>query len=565
MEQETFDFPPLPDTWLQWELIDVIGSGAYGTVYRAQNTSDDTQCAIKIIQLPHEHTEAEYMMKEYRSQDTVRSFYQELAKDYCGEVELLRQMNDCPNIVRCEEYCLTPRNDVPGWTIYIRMELLRNFSDYYLEHTFSQASVIGLGKDLCTALTACHKKGILHRDIKPDNILISDTGVYKLGDFGTARNFSKTMTDLSIKGTYTYMAPEVYFHKSYDQRSDIYSLGMVLYRLLNNNREPFIDANKQLVYHKDREEAFQHRLNGEPFPAPANASPEMADILAKACAFDPEKRYANAQALLADLIAAENGTYQIKKKPEVSPRRTLRKRLYFSIAAIFLLICCAVGGTAYYQKSQVTAIGSYGDDITWVLYKNGTMIWEGTGSTGDYSEDDSLLYYRDQVQRLIIQEGITEIGPYTFIDCIRLTEVSLPDGLTVIGTDAFSGCSLLKRVHLPSTVTTLGVAAFNDCPILSDINFPESLREIGDYALQSCGFTSITIPDTVESLGMCAVSYCPKLTEVTIVSSSTQVGDGAFEYSAVHTVNAPEDLLARLNPDDVFGKTPWLTTYHASK
>lgn len=566
MYEEIYEFPSLPDAWSQWELTDIIGSGAYGTVYHAHNTSDDTQCAIKIIQLPHEHTEAEYMMKEYQSQDTVRSFYEELAKDYCSEVELLQDLRDCPHIVQCDDYCMIPREDVPGWTIYIRMELLQNFSDYYLTHDFSESDVICIGKDLCKALSACHKKGILHRDIKPDNILVSADNVYKLGDFGTARNFSKTMTDLSIKGTYNYMAPEIYLHKPYDQRADIYSLGLVLYRLLNNNRDPFIEADKQLVYHKDREEAFQRRLNGEPFPAPAKASPELADVLKRACAFEPEKRYSSADELLCDLTAVQNGTYRIRKDTQASPRQILRRRLYFSIAAIILLICCAVGGTAYYQKSQIIFSGPCGESAYWTLYKNGTMIVEGTGATEDCSSADSLLNYRDKIKRLEIKEGITEISNSTFSNCVRLTDVSLPEGLTTLDFQAFAGCSLLEQVHFPSTVTTIGMSAFNSCTILSDINFPENLHEIGDFAFQSCGFTSITIPDTVESLGMCAISYCPNLTEITITDSSIELGEGAFEYSYIlETVNAPEELLARIDLNDIFGNTPWLTARNASK
>ena len=93
-----------------------------------------------------------------------------------------------------------------------------------------------LGRDICEALAVCHRKQLLHRDVKPENIFVDGEGRFKLGDFGIARRLDNPATYLTQVGTPYYMAPEVFSLHSYDGRADIYSLGLVLYRFLNRSR-----------------------------------------------------------------------------------------------------------------------------------------------------------------------------------------------------------------------------------------------------------------------------------------------------------------------------------------
>ena len=152
---------------------------------------------------------------------------------------------------------------------------------------------------MCKALEVCQKFNIIHRDIKPSNIFVSETGNFKLGDFGVARTLEKTSSGLSKKGTYTYMAPEVYTGAAYNSNVDIYSLGIVLYKLLNNNFEPFRTGNT----HTDEENALIRRLKGEIVPPPANADAPLARIIAKALSFNPADRYQTPAQMRADLEA----------------------------------------------------------------------------------------------------------------------------------------------------------------------------------------------------------------------------------------------------------------------
>ena len=170
------------------------------------------------------------------------------------------------NVVSCEDYEVIPHDNGMGWDILIRMELLTPLLEYAYDHPFSRRDIIQLGIDMCKALELCQRYNIIHRDIKPENIFVSDTGAFKLGDFGIARTAEKTMSGMSKKGTYSYMAPEVYRGGAYGFSVDTYSLGVVMYRLLNNNRLPFLPQPPEPITYSQRETALAKRMGGEQPP-----------------------------------------------------------------------------------------------------------------------------------------------------------------------------------------------------------------------------------------------------------------------------------------------------------
>ena len=106
-----------------------------------------------------------------------------------------------------------------------------------------------------------------------------------------------------MAGTPTYMAPEVYKKEKYGSTVDLYSLGIVLYRLLNNNRTPFLPLPPEPISYEMRERALDRRINGEPLPPPVNAEGGIAEIVLKACAYDPNKRYSNPLQMRQELEA----------------------------------------------------------------------------------------------------------------------------------------------------------------------------------------------------------------------------------------------------------------------
>ena len=233
----------------------------------------------------------ESLRSDGMTQDGTRTYLQGIVDDFVNEIQLMETLKGIQNIVSVEDYKVVERTGEIGWDIYIRMELLTPFNDWKGTRTLSEAEVIRLGIDICSALEICEKKQIIHRDIKPANIFISDTGDFKLGDFGVARTASASTGASTFAGTVNYMAPEVFRREKYTASVDTYSLGLVMYQLLNANRMPLYPPYPQPITPSSRERAQAQRLSGAALPPPANAEGRLAEIVLKACAPDPAQRY----------------------------------------------------------------------------------------------------------------------------------------------------------------------------------------------------------------------------------------------------------------------------------
>lgn len=280
-----------------------IGAGSFGRVYKIyrDELGNRFYSALKHISIPVEESELKQLRADGMDDTSISNYYNSLAKSISAETTLMNKLRGNTNIVGFEDSRVIPKQSGVGYDIFIRMELLESLTNRIAEAPLSEAEVVDLGSDICRALSICSKQGIIHRDIKPDNIFISKNGDYKLGDFGIARQLEKTATFMSKKGTYNYMAPEVYRGEQYGASCDIYSLGIVMYRLLNGGRLPLFPAAPQQILPDDRESALVRRMGGEAFPAPVNASPELSKIVLKACAFKPKNRYASADEMLQTL------------------------------------------------------------------------------------------------------------------------------------------------------------------------------------------------------------------------------------------------------------------------
>ena len=293
-----------------WKVIRKLGSGSYGSVYeiRREEFGECYRAALKVISVPKSEEDIRINRSNGMDDQSLRTYYPSLVKDFTHEFSLLSKLAGNSNIVSYGDHKIVAHNDGIGWDIYIRMELLTSLRDITAIYTLSEEEVLKLGIDLCSALILCEKNNIIHRDIKPDNIFVSDNGDFKLGDFGIARVASKTMSNMTKRGTLNYMAPEVFINEPYNHRADIYSLGIVLYQLMNDRRIPFVPEN---VTAGEMERALQRRMKGEPFPAPANAGESFAGVICKACAYKPEDRYQDAASMKEDLMRLLNG-----KQPE---------------------------------------------------------------------------------------------------------------------------------------------------------------------------------------------------------------------------------------------------------
>ena len=282
--------------WSDWIIHEKLGEGSFGQVFRARKERFGVtqEAAIKVVRIPGDDAELKRVQSGYglNEQELKEYFYPEVEK-LKKEIVLMQELGEDSHIVRILDFEIIDAPDaIVGWYILIRMELLECLENYIKRADISVADVVAIGEDVLTSLEVCEERNIIHRDIKPANLFRSDKGVYKLGDFGIARDMRAGMGSLSHKGTENYMAPEVYLGKKYTSNIDIYALGIVLYKLLNRNRLPFMNEEKLTAGSVER--AFQKRNTGEELPKPMESPDTLYEIIKKMCAYNPNERFQTA-------------------------------------------------------------------------------------------------------------------------------------------------------------------------------------------------------------------------------------------------------------------------------
>ena len=303
-----------------WIITREIGQGAAGKVCEIKKTAygeEDIRSALKIISIPRTPSDIKAVMSEGMSEKDITCYYKEFVDEILQEIKIMVSLKEHPNIVTYEDHCIIPHPESIGWDILIKMELLIPLQEWQIEHPLQEEDIIRLGCEISSALAYAAEHGLVHRDVKPGNIFVNSLGQFKLGDFGIARTIEKTMGGLSKKGTESYMAPEVYLGKKYNAQVDIYSLGIVLYRFLNNSRLPFYPPATERISYSDRENALVKRIQGLPVPEPLNGSPQLKKVVLKACEYLPEKRYASMKEMHQALLRLQDDEQKTKNTGKV--------------------------------------------------------------------------------------------------------------------------------------------------------------------------------------------------------------------------------------------------------
>ena len=310
----------------KWTLGRQLGAGSYGRVFEILRTDPLNGTvyhgAMKAITIPSSPEELQSLMEEDGlDHQGASTYFRQAVLALNQEIALMNKVKGHSNIVSYEDHDVIEHSDGIGWDILIRMELLTPISQYFKQFdTVPPREVVRLGIHLCRALEVCAKYNIIHRDIKPANIFLSDTGDYKLGDFGVARTASASAAASTFAGTVNYMAPEVFRREKYTASVDTYSLGLVMYQLLNANRMPFYPPYPQPMTALEKERAHDRRLAGEPLPPPVNADPQLAAVVLKACAPAPADRFADPTQMRRALEALSDAPAQ----PDAAGDATVR-------------------------------------------------------------------------------------------------------------------------------------------------------------------------------------------------------------------------------------------------
>jgi serine/threonine-protein kinase len=259
----------------RYQVISLVASGGMASVYLANDQVLERKVALKVIH-PHLAKDKSFVEKFHREAKMAAQL------SHPNLVNVFDQGTDGEVIFLVMEY-------VPGITLRDAM------NDFGALDTKKALEII---EPLTEALAAAHAAGILHRDLKPENVFLSDGGKVKLGDFGLAREISEHTQTGSVVGTVAYLSPELVLRGQADARSDVYSLGVMMFEMLTG-RQPY--RGEQAV-----QVAYQHANENIPAPSTLNEDvPELLDeIVLWATARNPSQRPASAVALLPVIARA---------------------------------------------------------------------------------------------------------------------------------------------------------------------------------------------------------------------------------------------------------------------
>ena len=305
--------------WGSWRITRFLGEGSFGKVFEIERNDfgEVYRSALKAITIPQNQSEIASAKADGMDDASVTAYFRGMVDEIVKEFSMMSKLKGNSNVVSYEDHMVFEHPNGIGWDILIRMELLTPLNEYAQRNTFTRKSAIQLGIDMCKALELCQKYNIIHRDIKPENIFVSGNGDFKLGDFGIARTIERTSGGLSKKGTFNYMAPEVYRGEAYGSSVDLYSLGLVLFRLLNDNRLPFLPPHPEPIMYQDKEKSIYQRISGAKLPAPKNADGRLAEIVLKACAYDYRERFSSTIQMREELQAI---LYSLEEAPIIYPQ-----------------------------------------------------------------------------------------------------------------------------------------------------------------------------------------------------------------------------------------------------
>ena len=309
-----------------------IAAGGMGVVYRAHHSPTGSTVAVKVL-APSLSQDQEYVTRFFREAGAA------------GQI-------DHPNVIRVID---VGKHEGKYYLVmeYVSGDTLDGIIEK--ERRISLERATRLVREVASGLAAAHQQGIIHRDVKPGNVIVSKDGKSHLTDFGLARHTAPTRKGLTVEGTFLgtpeYSSPEQVEGRKLDLRTDVYSLGVTYYQMLAGTL-PFLGQSAmEVAVKRTREPArpLEHAFPG--------ADPRACSIVAKMLQIEPAKRYLSMAALIKDLDAILAGQKpQVLPPPEstqvrlkqvtVKTKRRLRGGVYWSLSALAVVLAFLGGALA---------------------------------------------------------------------------------------------------------------------------------------------------------------------------------------------------------------------------
>ena len=294
-----------------YKILEKLGEGGMGVVYEAEDTKLKRTVALKFLP-------------------------PELTRDLEAKERFIREAQAASALQHHNICTIHDIDETPEGQLFIVMDCYEgeNLKNKIKEKRIKKKEVVDIAIQIGQGLEKAHEKGIIHRDIKPANIFITNDGVVKILDFGLAKlsGQAQLTKDSSTLGTVAYMSPEQLSGKEVDQRTDIWSLGVVLYEMLTG----------ELPFKGDYEQAIVYAILNEEPKALENVQSELQEIVKKSLMKNPSARYASIAELLNDLTAIRK-THEFSKPVRPSPKSARKKTIIISAVAVLILIAALAG------------------------------------------------------------------------------------------------------------------------------------------------------------------------------------------------------------------------------
>ena len=440
----------------RYQIIEELGKGGMGKVYKVFDQEVQAKMALKLIK-----------PEVSADKNTIDRFRNELKiardishKNICRMYDLGREAGS---------YFITME--------YVSGEDLKSFIRRARQLVVGTAILVA--KQVCDGLVEAHRVGVVHRDLKPGNIMIDKEGNAKIMDFGIARSISvKGITGAGVMiGTPEYMSPEQVEGKEVDERSDIYSLGIILYEMLTG-QVPFEGDTPFTIGVKQKSE-----IPKDPKSLNAQIPQDLNRLILKCLEKDKERRYQNADELKADLEKIEKGVPTAERP--VPRRKTLtsrpitltvsRKKLFVPLSIFFAVAVIAIGLWLFLPKHRAFPPPAGKPTLAILYFKN---------STGDKNLD----VWRDGLSRMLS----ADLSQSKYIRVLPDDQIySLLSKLNALEKDNFSTEDLREIAsrggasHLLRGIITKSGNAFR---IQATLQETQNLAEIaGTYSAEGVG------------------------------------------------------------------------------
>src|SRR5215475_11530686 len=258
----------------RYEIVGELGRGAMGVVYKALDPTIGRTVALKTMRLDVHGLDAQEMVRRFQN-----------------EARAAGVLNH-PNIVTIYD-----AGEEDG-IFYIAMEFIVGTTLHELlaeKHVLSTDEVVQIARQICRGLDYAHSNGIIHRDVKPANIMITANGTVKIMDFGIAKSGGQVTNTGQVLGTPNYMSPEQVKGRPLDGRSDLFSMGVILYEMLTGEK-PFVGQNVTTIIYK-----IVNETPITPRDLDVTIHPGLSAIVARLLAKSPDERYQSGADLIHDL------------------------------------------------------------------------------------------------------------------------------------------------------------------------------------------------------------------------------------------------------------------------